>query len=258
MVETSDQTILEVLLIGMIGMFVLASAVVVFFIVYQNRLLSQQKKHQEIVAAYQKELLKAVINGQENERSRLAKDLHDEIGAMLTTIKLYTSQIDQVGPGEALKEIREKATGMLDETIRNTRRITHDLSPVILKKFGFTDALESIIKKINESGKIKVDVIQTDTVHLTYEKELALYRISQELINNTLKHAEASQITISLHAMPDHIQMIYEDDGIGFMVEDVRQISGLGLKNIESRLNLFDGKVSYLTANKGVKIKIDI
>lgn len=258
MVETSDQTVLEALLIGMTGMFVLALTVVVFFIVYQRRLLSQQKKHQQIVAAYQKELLRAVINGQENERSRLAKDLHDEIGAMLTTIKLYASQIDQVGPGETLREIKEKTTGMLDETIQNTRRITHDLSPVILKKFGFADALGSICKKLNESGKIEVNLTQTEIERLPYEKELALYRISQELINNTLKHAEASQITISLRAMQDHLQMIYEDNGIGFRVEDVRQISGLGLKNIESRLNLVEGKVSYLPANKGVKIKIEI
>ncbi|MGB3467945.1 MAG: ATP-binding protein [Cyclobacteriaceae bacterium] len=254
--ETEDITLLLVVVLGMLGMFLLTTAIVVFFIIYQKRLLNQQKKHQLVEEAYQRELLVSNIKNQEKERYRIATDLHDEIGALLTTTKLYTDQIDSTDTIDELTRIKNKANALLDETIDNVRRISLDLRPVILENFGISEAIENLKNQINHTGDIKIVTDLSEFGRFNYEQELALYRIIKELINNTMKHAEASLIEIQVAKTGRNICLTYQDNGKGFAPE--QKSNGLGLKSIESRLNLLQSKLVYLEAEKGVKLQIEI
>ncbi|MBQ4819898.1 sensor histidine kinase [Aquimarina sp. MMG016] len=254
--ETEEAITLRIIIIGMVVIFLLSLSVIIFFIVYQRRLLAQQKKHQKIETDYQKELLKTSILSQEEERTRIAKELHDDVGAMLTTTKLYFGQITSNLSPEELESITKKAGGFLNDMINSVRTISQDLRPVILEKLGLMEAIQSLVQTINDSGKIKIS-FNDHTVHtISKSKELNLYRIIQELITNTLKHAEASTVKIELKNEGDSLIVIYEDDGKGLDQKNLSHKKGLGLKNIESRLSVLSGTINFQEKQLGMKVKI--
>lgn len=234
---------------------------VVFFVVYQRRLLAQQRQLQEEELRHQRTLLAAAVEVQESERRRIARDLHDEIGSLLTAARLYLRQIQRSGDPQRNDEIRREALNILDEIIQNTRRITHDLLPAELEKFGFIAAAEDLCERLNKSGGVLVVFSATINRRLPPQKELALYRVLQELLNNTLKHAEAQRIEIHADWLRGRFRFAYQDNGKGFALSD--QLTslggGLGLRNIESRISLVGGSVSYQTApGEGMAVSIDL
>ncbi|MEW7281132.1 sensor histidine kinase [Aquimarina sp. 2201CG1-2-11] len=248
----------KIIIIGMLIIFSLALSVIVFFIIYQKRLLAQQKKHQKLESDYQKELLKTSISSQEEERTRIAKELHDDVGAMLTTTKLYFGQISPQLPAEELEEITVKMSGFFDDMIQSVRSISQDLRPVILEKLGLIEAIHSLVQTIQDSGKIKVIFKNNTTQPISKSKELNLYRIIQELITNTLKHAQASVIHLELKNENNSLVILYEDNGKGLSKENLILKKGLGLKNIESRLSILSGNIYFIEGNSGMKVKIVI
>ena len=249
---------LETIIIGMLVIFSLALSVIVFFIIYQKRLLAQQKKHQKLESDYQKELLKTSISSQEEERSRIAKELHDDVGAMLTTTKLYFGQISPQLPAKELEEITVKMSGFFDDMIQSIRSISQDLRPVILEKLGLIEAIHSLVQTIQDSGKMKVIFKNNTTQSISKSKELNLYRIIQELITNTLKHALASVIQLELKNENNSLVILYEDNGKGLNKKNLILKKGLGLKNIESRLSILSGNIYFIEGNSGMKVKIVI
>ncbi len=254
--ETEGAITLKIIIIGMVVIFLLSLSVIVFFIIYQRRLLAQQKKHQKIESDYQKELLKTSIISQEEERSRIAKELHDDVGAMLTTTKLYFGQINPELPPEELLEITSKTSIFLDDMIHRVRSISQDLRPVVLEKLGLVEAIQSLAQTVNDSGKIKVKFQNNTSKTIAQSKALNLYRIIQELITNTIKHAEASMIKIELKNEKDALVIQYEDNGKGMDHKTLSHKKGLGLKNIESRLSVLSGRMDFLPTKSGMKVKI--
>ena len=248
----------KIIIIGMLVIFSLALSVIVFFIIYQKRLLAQQKKHQKLESDYQKELLKTSISSQEEERSRIAKELHDDVGAMLTTTKLYFGQISPQLPAKELEEITVKMSGFFDDMIQSIRSISQDLRPVILEKLGLIEAIHSLVQTIQDSGKMKVIFKNNTTQSISKSKELNLYRIIQELITNTLKHALASVIQLELKNENNSLVILYEDNGKGLNKKNLILKRGLGLKNIESRLSILSGNIYFIEGNSGMKVKIVI
>ncbi|WP_108867684.1 sensor histidine kinase [Aquimarina aquimarini] len=256
--EPEEAIALKIIIIGMIVIFLLSLSVIMFFILYQRRLLAQQQKHQKIESDYQKELLKTSIASQEEERSRIAKELHDDVGAMLTTTKLYFGQITPELPPDELENIAHKTSSFLDDMIHSIRSISQDLRPVVLEKLGLIEAVESLRQTINDSGKIKVSVKNNTTKTIVKSKELNLYRIIQELITNTLKHADASAIQIKLKNEEDSLIIVYKDNGKGLQQKNLLHKKGLGLKNIESRLSILSGNIYFMKEDSGMKVKIVI
>ncbi|WP_109298809.1 sensor histidine kinase [Aquimarina sp. AU474] len=254
--ESEEAITLKIIIIGMGVIFLLSLSVIIFFIVYQRRLLAQQKERQKLEFDYQKELLKTSILSQEEERSRIAKELHDDVGAMLTTSKLYFGQITPALPLDEFNEITLKMNGFLNEMIRSVRHISQDLRPVVLEKLGLIEALQSLGQTINDSGKIKVFFKNNTTNSIRKSRELNIYRIIQELITNTLKHANASIIKIELKNENDALVILYQDNGKGLDKQEVLHKKGLGLKNIESRLSVLSGNINFLTTAKGFKVEI--
>ncbi len=256
--EPEEAITLKIIIIGMVVLFLLSLSLIVFFIIYQRRLLSQQKKHQKLESDYQKELLKTSILSQEEERTRIAKELHDDVGAMLTTTKLYFGQISPELSNDELKSITEKMSGFFDDMIHSVRSISQDLRPVVLEKLGLIEAIQSLTQIINDSGKIKVHFKNNTIKTIAKSKELNLYRIIQELVTNTLKHAEASTIKIELKNENGVLIVLYEDDGKGLDQKKLSSKKGLGLKNIESRLSVVSGNLIFLEKTPGMKVKIEI
>ncbi len=255
---TGNISVLEVILIGMVAMFLFALAVILFFIIYQRRLLAQQKKYQEATSNYQRELLKATITSQENERNRVAKDLHDDVGALLTTTKLYLNQITAETTTEELIQTTEKMRTLFDLMIDSVRSISKDLRPVVLQNLGLADAVESLAQRINAAGSIRVVFKNQLSLDLEKEQELNVYRVIQELINNTIKHAKASRITLQFKNTAGHLILYYTDNGIGLDLKSLKKNKGLGIKNIESRLSLLNGTIKFDEAQNGLAIEIRV
>ncbi|RJE75049.1 hypothetical protein BGP76_18220 [Reichenbachiella sp. MSK19-1] len=242
----------------MLGMFFMALAIIMFFIVYQRRLLDQQLQNQKLATEHQSKLLKASMDSQEKERNRVSKDLHDDIGAMLTTIKLYTDQIDMENTPAQLTQLKEKTNQLVDDTIHNVRRISHDLHPAILENLGILEAIENLIDSINGAKNILVDFHHNAVAGMNYQTELMLFRVIQELVNNTLKHAHASHIQLRLIQTHQNLHMTYMDDGVGYLPKDTLNFSGLGIKNIESRVNLLGGEITYRQQDNHTIVSIQI
>ncbi|MDJ1506577.1 sensor histidine kinase [Xanthocytophaga agilis] len=245
----------EILLASMIGLFALAMGIVLIFVIHQRRMVAKDLQQKQLEHHYQKQLLKATIESQEKERNRIAHDLHDEIGVLLTTSRLYFNQLSYVKAEEHLQQVSNKMNGLFDEMMFNIRRISHDLRPVILENLGLIEAVESLSEKLNEAG-IQFQFTHQITIELSKEAELILYRIIQELIGNTLKHAKASHIFLHIKDQQHQLYLTYKDDGIGFEPDNTN--SGLGMKSIESRLNLLDGKMKIIKPEKGIHLLMEM
>lgn len=199
----------------------------------------------DISARYETErqILNAVIETEERERKRFATDLHDSIGPLLSSINLYLSALEKRSSEKKDIEIITASRDIVRETLLNVKEISNNLSPHILNDFGLVKAIESFIKKINLSETINISFDNNVTDRATnFQTEVVIYRVFTELITNTLKHAQATNIQVSLKQQNHILNMIYIDDGIGFNHDEVfKQNKGMGLYNILSRVKSVQG-----------------
>lgn len=253
------------LLLGTIGMLFLAITLIIFIIFHQRRVILYQLKMQHMEAEQQKVLLRASIELQEEERQRIAADLHDDAGPLLATARLYLTEnmVNQDKPTQLQTIYSTKE--IIDEAIQLIRNISHSLMPPTLKDFGLESAVNDFFQKINGSGSLNVNCLFTDyKIRLKPEKELIIFRVIQELINNILKHSNSSFIhLIELNAEDKMIIQLHHD-GKGLTQEDFIKMSnsnvGLGLKNIQSRLKVILGDIHFEhdTSDSLYKVSINI
>lgn len=256
--STQDRLILNVVLIAIAIIFVFTMAVIIFFSAYRKRIYEQQCLQREKEQAYQKDLLATSIISQENERYRIAKELHDDIGAMLTTTKVYFEQLSIETTPEEAAQLTARVNHLLEDLIDSTRSISQNLSPVVLEKLGLIEALDSLLKTIAESGKIKTRFTFNRLPELSKEQGLNLYRIVQELIANTLKHANASMLQLDLDLRQDALVLTYTDNGRGIQEDLLKTKKGIGTKNIESRVSIVEGEIVYATNQDGSGLRVTI
>ncbi len=204
----------------------------------------------------QKERIQAQIMMQEQERKRIANDLHDSLGPMLSTVKLYMHSI--AVNNDADKEALNKASGYIDETINNMREISYNLLPSSLIRNNLIVVVNEYIARIANHNLLKIVFSATDNIVIPKEIEIHLFRIIQEIVNNTIKHSGAAILNLTLTNRPGLLFLISEDDGRGFDLTAVGQSStGLGLKSIENRCEIINGTLKVITApNAGCKIII--
>ncbi len=244
------------LLFGVLVMILLSVSLVVFFVVYQRRIYAQEQLRQEQARIHQKELLAAAVATQESERRRIASDLHDGIGSLLSATRLYLRQLSPDLAGPKASAIKASSLEILDEVIQNTRRITHDLLPPVLEKFGFQAAAEDLAEKVQGSSGVEIGCDLSQDKRLNNSQEVALYRILQELLNNTLKHAQAREIVISDAWQQNGYYFTYSDNGTGFVLNENEAV-GLGLRNIESRVTVLNGELKW-TTSPGAGLEVNI
>ena len=210
----------------------------------------------------EKRLLNAIIQAEEKERKRFAKDLHDGLGPLLSTVKMSVSALSRLETENQAQEIIQNTDIVINEAIKSIREISNNLSPHVLNTFGLAKAVQNFINKINAVHAIEID-FQTNLTDERFETstEVVLYRVLCELINNTIKHAEASRIDIKLMRMPETITIAYEDDGIGFVPEEIMnsETPGMGYSNMHSRIHSLKGKIEINSdKNQGTKAYITV
>lgn len=222
-------------------LFTLISAILIFFV--SNRIFRHQRSLQQALNEerfhHKNQLALEVFNAQEAERKKLGEELHDNINQLLGVVKLYIEHA-QVNPA-AREEMLRKSCEYLAEVMNEIRALSKALVSPTLTDIGLLESINELIESIHKIKQIQIDVYRNNFSEeiLSDIQKLVLYRITQEQLNNILKHSMAEHVEIQLNRAGPKVQLIIEDDGIGFDPNEIK--SGLGLKNIRHRLELFNG-----------------
>lgn len=237
-----------VIAIGTAVLLVMAIFIIIFVAYYQHRQAQQRFALKDLQECHRQELMAATFRGQEAERRRLAQDLHDDIGTMLSVAKLTLNQLERQLAQEPAPLLQaQKTRQLLDDTLKNVRRISRDLVPTTLERFGLLPALEELVSNAcNDLIQVRLERPER-LPPLSPALETMIYRIVQELVSNAIRHAGAANIIIQLFPHQREIRLNVFDDGRGFDIDEVMQNKqrGLGLRNIESRLSVVDGHVTF-------------
>ena len=206
----------------------------------------------------QKNIVKAIIQTEENERSHFSKELHDGVGPLLSAIKLYLQWSERAKNVKSRQEIILKAEEILEETLIAVKEISNKLSPHLLTNYGLVSAIQSFINKMEESSAIRINFEHNINGRFDNEIEAALYRAVIECINNTVKYGHAKNITVDLTQSESQLELKYSDDGIGFDLNKMIAIKkGLGLFNLQNRIQNIGGNITLNSQpGKGVNYKI--
>lgn len=254
------------LLIGM-GLLSILAVLLFYFMRkrnQRNKLIAEQKaqlaeqKIKDLEQERKMLSMSAMLEGQESERSRIAKDLHDGLGGLLSSIKAHFGMIQsEIQKIESLN-VYDKAQGMMDNACEEVRRISHNLMPPLLRSQGLAATIGNLVANINTTSDVQVKLDQRNNEkRLSETQETFLYRITQELLNNILKHAEATEVEVCLYGLEDSTQLIVEDNGKGF--DTAKASSGLGLSSIKSRVDYLNGELDIESAiGEGTTISVTI
>lgn len=208
----------------------------------------------------QHNILQAIIQTEEKERASFSKELHDGLGPLLSTIKLYLQWSQRPNSNKSHEEIMVKAEDILEDALTTVKEISNRLSPHLLLYYGLTSAIQSFIEKLGESSPIKITFQSNAVKRLGIEIEATLYRAVIECINNTIKHASARNIYIFLQDFGGRLQLLYQDDGIGFDLSEVLAArNGLGIFNLQTRIRIIRGKIiMHSKPGQGVDYQITV
>lgn len=211
----------------------------------------------------ERQILSAVIKGEERERERFAKEMHDGLGPLLSTIKLYVNELDSISISDSeRKDLIKHSNELIDEAVSSTRTISNNLMPTVIHSYGLIKAVQAFCDKVNKTNKLNIS-FETEYIEerLDSNLELIFFRVISELINNTIKHAKAKNVYILLTRQENRLILYFRDDGVGFVVDDIihSENRGMGLKNIISRIKSINGKYNFSSApGKGFTLKIEI
>jgi len=208
----------------------------------------------------QKNIVKAIIQTEEKERAYFSKELHEGLGPLLSTIKLYLQWSERLNNNTSRTEIIDNAEEILEEAILTVKEISGKLSPHLLTNYGLSSAIRNFVDKLNVSATCNIIFESNSTRRINVEIEASLYRAIIECINNSIKYAEAANIHILLEDSGNQIQLQYKDDGIGFDIQEaLAQQKGLGLFNLQNRLNTIGGAVDLISEpGKGVDYQFTV
>ena len=232
-------------------------------LIFIRQIFNLQDQIEEIRKEGEVRLLKAIIQTEEKARQTFARELHDGLGPVLSSIKMTISAIDVERLDKSNQGIIERACQVTDEAIVTLKEISNHLSPYLLKNYGLKIALESFFNKILEKSDISFEITcNMGSKRYNYDIEISLFRIICELLNNSIKHGRPNLITICLTDNGDEISLEYQDDGCGFDSKDYSEgnkTKGMGLENIRSRIKSLDGYYHiYSECGKGVRVNIHI
>ncbi len=228
-----------------------------FFI---RKIFIYQKKIDDIKSDNEKRIVSAVIEAQEKERKFLARELHDGLGPVLSSIKMALSAIS-LGKGELFNnEILQKVDISTDRAIASVKEISNNISPVLLERYGLTKAINSFISGLIDISTTFNIESQIESQRFSYPVELVAYRVMCELITNTIKHSGAASVELTLSVFNNMLEVFYIDDGSGFDMES-SEGKGMGILNIRSRVKSVEGYIEFDSPTSGgviVKIKIPV
>jgi two-component system, NarL family, sensor kinase len=246
----NDVNIQYTVIIGMISMMTIIIAVITYFQYGQRKISDVKLKQKEQELLFQKELLLNTVKTQEKERDRIATELHDDIASKLNVVHLNLHILKKyVDPSDEATSVLDRITSSLKHSAERTRSISHELMPLIIKKTGIKHAINELVNDMNLSKTLEVVMENENVLKITNDfKALHIYRMLQELFNNTIKYARAKRVNIIFNEIGENVQLKYTDDGIGF---DPKELTlGLGLSNVKTRCELLQGHF-LLESEKG-------
>jgi signal transduction histidine kinase len=236
--QKTNQQIIATIIVIVILLIIIAVVVLLLTLYYTNtkkRLLKESKLKE---ANYKQELLKTQVEIQEETLTHISREIHDNISQVLSFVKLNLALTDGLSAADQQKKILESRE-LVAQAINDLRHLSKSLSFEHIMQLGLIKTLEIEVERINNSGLINIELnINGEVYPLGEQRELVLFRIFQEALNNTLKHADAKQLKISLQYSDDLFNLTVEDDGAGFLTGDLTDKSGSGLKNMRSRATL--------------------
>ncbi|GAB4127890.1 MAG: hypothetical protein OHK0045_17370 [Raineya sp.] len=246
MEDTEKKWFYFILIAGIFLIFGLGLMIAWLLFNFQRKLLQGEIR-------LQKELMLATVQSQEKESERIAQELHDEVNALLSAAKMQIAFLPQIlNDTEASKKSITEAKNLLETSLKQIRNISHALSPAFLTDLGLEQSIQNFLDnlplKTHLNNKLQRKFSQAQT--------LALYRIVLELCQNTLKYAQAENIFIEIFENDNFLHLFYKDDGIGIDKSQLEAKKGLGLRNIETRVKVFEGEYKYLNLPKGFGIHI--
>lgn len=245
----------------LLAMFViLLFSLITYYLLYNRYKLKQEQKLQQELLNEAAKRSKAILESEENERQRLARELHDGVGQLLTATKLNLSTLTSADLNDDKHKL-QNSMDILDDSIKEIRNISHNMVPDVLLKYGLRRAIEDFISRINQTNKLSIhfECNGFEETSLDDTSKLMLYRIIQETVNNSIKYAQATEMTIQLSADAEEISLLMEDNGKGFDVAEVKQKGGIGLKNMQLRTDYLKGQLEIESSpQNGTTIIIEI
>ena len=257
---SEENQVAVIVILGVLMLLLMGGALLLFFFLSRKKIIEKELENKNLEIAHQKEMLQSIIVTQEKERKRIAQDLHDDISSKLNVIHLNANLIKD---GELsvteVDTINKNIISVTDKTLESARKIAHNLLPPILEKFGLQPALEELADDFSNSKKIKINYKIDYKNQLAKNDELHIFRVVQELINNSVRHGKAKQSNLSLVSRDKALHIEYSDNGVGFDASKPDSQKGLGMKNIESRVELLHGVLLVSSApSKGINVQIKI
>lgn len=255
--QLAEINIQWVLIAGTTGMLLLVFAIILFVVMHQRKVINYQLELKKANEEQQSKLMLAAIESEEMERKRISSELHDDVGALLSAVKLYLNQIQpsHLNDQSKIEPLNESKT-LLNDTVQTVRNLSANLQPTTIQDFGLLTTLQNFCDKLNHSSGLKISIdVQGHISRFQTEHELAVYRILQELINNIIKHADAQSIRfLLLNKNSNILQIFIEHNGNGLSQEEFEEklykMQGLGLKNIQNRLNILKGNICFQKDDK--------
>nr|WP_295927148.1 sensor histidine kinase [uncultured Dyadobacter sp.] len=256
--KQTRNTLIYGLIAGLVGLMAIA------VLVYRNIAFRKRVAEQEVLQLQQEKQLVAtnsILKGQEEERTRVARDLHDGLGGLLSGIKLTLNSVkgNVILPEESARTFTRALT-QLDGAISEMRRVAHSMMPETLVRFGLIDALSDFCEGISESGTLKVTMQSFGFENrLDSQVEVVLYRVVQELLNNVLKYADASEAQVQLTWVENNVSVTVEDNGKGFDMKNLEQNKGAGLRNVQARVDYLNGTLDIQSKpGEGTSVLVEI
>ena len=260
-IETSDIPI--IFTAGIAFILLLATSFLVITFLNQRKKWQIENEMGKLKEQQQNQLIEAAVRSEEMERHRIAEMLHDEVGAILSSVRMHFANINSNQLDDKGKALHEKSKGLLDEGIQKVRTISHNLHSTLLKEFGLNEAIRNFMTKTVQGTLVKVEMDLDNNYHIeTAETDLGVYRIVQELTNNILKHAHADYINISSKIKGENLELVIRFNGSGLSQEEFEELrfrqEGLGLKNIQNRIILLKGNIHFEKNKKDNRIILTI
>jgi signal transduction histidine kinase len=240
---------------------VLISILMLTGVTFIRQIFNLQDRIDEIRKESEARLLKAVIQTEENARQSFARELHDGLGPVLSSIKMIVSAIELEKMDTPNKRIIERTSKATDEAITTLKEISNHLSPHLLKNYGLIKALDTLVSQLLTNLNIRLELTgNIKSKRYSYDLEINVFRVVSELLNNSVKHGSPGKIEIKMEENGNYLRIEYEDDGAGFDFRDSAKeihLSGMGLENIRSRIKSLNGYY-YMDSEPGEGVKVHI
>jgi signal transduction histidine kinase len=245
--DTQEKDLYNSLLIVVIVMGIVLVYFIFTIVRYQRRSLRLHK-----------DKIRAEIDTLENERRRIASDLHDELGPILSAVKLQINNLESENEGDKL--LIDKSSQYIDTIINKLREISNNLMPNTLLRKGLAKAIQEFIDGNSHAYKLSIKFVCENDLNLNQDKEINIYRVVQEIVHNTVKHAKASLLIIRIAVENNHLILSTADNGLGFdYFNQAKENTGLGLRNLQSRAEIMGGEITCISEpGKGTNYTLEI